>query len=122
VSDEARRLRTEEDVEWFYRTRRRGGECAACGRALTVDEPVYIERFEDARRRGAGPHVKGPVGAECISDELLLSAATREAERCAGCGRPVYYRLEDTRRRRVLCSQACRNHAASRRQAGGLTR
>jgi len=122
VNDEVRCLRTEEDVERFYLARRRGGECAACGRALTVDEPVYIERFEDARRRGAGPHVKCPVGAECASSELRRDALTREAERCAGCGRPVYYGGESTRRRQALCSQACRNRAASRRQVGGLPR
>ena len=118
MNDEVRRLETEEQTERFYRARRRGGECTACGRELTDSETVYIERFTDVRGRWVN-RPRGPVGAECASDELRHAAASREPERCAGCGRPVYYRVESTRRKQALCSQICRNRAAVRRQAGG---
>jgi hypothetical protein len=116
VSDEVRRLRTEEDVARFYRARRQGGECAACGRRFGEIETVYIERFEDARRRDGGLQSQGPVGAECASTWLLQRATNREAERCAGCLRPMYYGVEHKRRRQALCSQNCRHLAVKRRQ------
>ena len=79
---------------------------------------MYIERFHDVRGRWHN-RAKGPVGAECASRQLRRDAMSREAERCAGCGRPMYYGVESARRTRALCSQACRHLAAKRRQAGG---
>jgi hypothetical protein len=77
MSDDRRRLETEEQAERFFRARRRGGECAACGRGLGEVEPVYIERFLDAREhwrnRARGP--VGPVGRVC-----LRPVATRHDE------------------------------------------
>jgi len=84
--------------------------CAACGRELEVHETVYIEVFEDARGKQVNL-VTAPVGIECSSDELRDEAAEREPERCAGCGRAVYYRVERDGRRRALCSRVCRKHA-----------
>jgi len=118
VNDEVRRLRTEEQAERFYLARRRGGACAACGRELEHDEPIYVERFEDVR--GQWPHrVRGPVGIECASDELRNDAMSRDPERCVGCRRPMYFGVESVRRRRTTCSQPCRNRAIKLRQAEG---
>ena len=119
MSDDLRRLETEEQVERFYRARRRGGACAACGRKLEGDEPVYVEPFEDVRRQRGGFWAQAAVGSECASGELLHDAATRGPEHCAGCERPMYYGRADARRRRALCSQNCRSRADRRRQAGG---
>ena len=117
MNDAVRRLGTDEQVERFYRARRRGGGCAACGRSLGENEPVYIERFHDVRGRW-NTRATGPVGAECASAGLLQDTTDREAERCVGCGRHMYYGVESARRKRALCSQACRHLAAKRRQAG----
>jgi hypothetical protein len=118
VNDALRRLETEEQAERFYRARRRGGQCAACGRELAKDEPVFIERFEDARGRW-NTRATGPVGAECASTWLRRDAMDREPEHCAGCLRPMYYGVDHARRGRALCSQGCRHRALKRRQAGG---
>jgi len=118
MNDALRRLGTEEQVERFYRARRQGGMCAACGRALADDEAVYIERFTDARGRWTNRAI-GPMGAECASTQLRQDTTNREPERCAGCLRPMYYGVESTLRRRALCSQACRHRAVKRWQAGG---
>ena len=118
MSDDRRWLRTEEDVERFYRARRRGGECAACGRDLAKDEPIFIERFQDVRGQRTN-RMQGPVGFECASTELRLAVLGRTPEQCAGCSRPVYYGVDSKRRRQALCSQDCRNRAAMRRRGGG---
>jgi len=114
VSDDVRRLTTDEQRERFQAARRRGGLCAACGRTLGDDEVVYIESFTIG-----GTYASGPVGIECASAELLRDAKDREPEQCAGCGRGMHYRLADSRRRRALCSRNCANRAeaAKRRQA-----
>jgi hypothetical protein len=102
VSDDLRRLTTEEQREQLFTARRRGGMCAACGRVLSADEPAYIERFVVG-----GTWAAAPVGVECASPELLQQVAGQEPERCAGCGRGVYYRMASSRRRQALCSRAC---------------
>jgi len=78
-------------------------------------EDIHLERFEDIPVKRVSL-VTAPVGIECASDELRAIAVDREPERCVGCERPVYYRVESTRRGRALCSRLCRNRAA-RRQA-----
>ncbi len=45
MSDDVRRLTTEEQRERLHLARQRGGLCAACGRVLSDGEPVYVERF-----------------------------------------------------------------------------
>jgi len=99
VSDRRRRLTTEGQVERLHQARWYGELCAACGRELRDDEPVYIERLEGVRGRWIC-QAKAPVGVECISDELRDAAGRCEPEFCAGCERPVYYRVPSTRRGR----------------------
>jgi hypothetical protein len=114
MSDEVHRLTTEEQRERLHLARRQGGPCAACGRVLGDDEAVYIERFADRRS-----WVTAPVGVECASPELLEQTKGQQPERCAGCGRGVYYRSARSIRHQALCSRVCgaRVQAAKRSKA-----
>jgi hypothetical protein len=108
MNDDRRQLTTEEQREQFHLARRRGGQCAGCGRALSTDETVYVERFKIGPSFGWGVTATALVGAECASSEFIEAMEGREPERCAGCGRGVYYRASRVRRRQALCSRACR--------------
>jgi len=116
MSGDQLHLMTEEQRDRLYRARWSGGTCAACGRDLDAGEAVYMERFADVHRTRTN-RVTAPVGVECASAELRLAMADRDPEPCAGCGRPVYYRVENTRRRQALCSRACRWPASKRPKA-----
>jgi hypothetical protein len=105
------RIATEEDRERLYAARRHGGMCAACGRALDAGETVYLERFTVV-----GTTVSGPVGRECASPDMLARTETVEPERCARCGRGVYYRPSGRRRGQALCSRLCGARAAAAKQ------
>ena len=107
MSDDVRRITTEEQLEQFHLARKGGGQCIACGRALANGEAVYIEQFDIRWLTGRGASATAPVGAECASRGFLEEMAGQEPERCAGCGRGVYYRQPSTRRRQALCSRAC---------------
>jgi hypothetical protein len=52
MSDDPRRLTTEEQRERLYAARYRGSMCAACGRTLDPGEPVYWEQFTVGRVGG----------------------------------------------------------------------
>jgi hypothetical protein len=126
VSDDVRRVTTEAQRERFHLARRRGGQCVACGRALSADETVYIERFEVGPVAGRGTTALAAVGVECASPGFVDEMQGREPERCAGCGRGVYYRRPSTRRRQALCSRACgvqvqvtKVQVAKQQQVGG---
>jgi hypothetical protein len=121
VSDGGLRIETEEEREQAHRARRRAEICAACGRALSADEIVYIERFSVDLSNS----MTAPVGRECASPEFLAQITGTEPERCASCGRGVFYRISRSVRRRASCSHRCRalrgatgNGAAA---GGGLT-
>jgi hypothetical protein len=95
--------------------------CAACGRAINDDETVYIERFVvdtrkliERRATGTASSAQAPVGVECASRELLRETEGQTPERCAGCGRPVFYRAASSKRHRALCSKRCAGRAAKR--------
>jgi hypothetical protein len=103
-----RRLEVEEQRERFYGARRTGGQCAACGRLLDGGETVYMEASNSF-----GFVAVGPVGVDCVSEELLDDARGQEPERCTGCGRGVHYWRADRRRRRVSCSKRCAIRAAA---------
>ncbi len=128
MSDNPRRLVTDEQRERLHLARRRGGRCAACGKALHPREPVYwqpvvvdIDRSALGLRRYTTSR-EAPVGTECASPAFLDEAAAWPPERCAGCGRGVYYRVPRPGRRRVVCCTYCRNRAdAAERARGGLT-
>jgi hypothetical protein len=114
VSDGWLCIVTDDDRRRVHAARRDAGVCGACGRTLGVMETVYVERFETVRSR-----LSAPVGKECASHELLASTGGAEPERCVGCGRGVYYRLEYPSRRQATCSKRCTNRAAAARAARG---
>jgi hypothetical protein len=121
VSDDVRRITTEAQRERFHVVRKRGGQCVACGRVLSPGETVYIERFEIGPLAGRGVSAMAPVGVECASRGFLEEMEGQEPERCAGCGRGVYYRQPSTLRRQALCSRACgATVQAARRMARGV--
>jgi hypothetical protein len=123
VSDEGyRRVVTEEQRERMYAARSRGGICAWCGKVLGADETVYLDRFLVGTRLLRGSNVaihateaQAPVGAECASSDLLERTDGTEPERCAMCGRGVYYRLSRATRHQAACSKRCATRAASAR-------
>jgi hypothetical protein len=116
MSDEARHITTAEQRTWLYAARERGGLCAACGRPLGDDEPVYVERFI----LNGKDLVPGPVGAECALPQSLRDAIGQDPERCIGCERPMYYRVSGQSRQRAVCSKRCANRVsnAKRRKTG----
>jgi hypothetical protein len=116
MSDDPRRLTTDEQRERAQIARRRGGLCAWCGRTLAEDEAVYVERVKvnwkpytgaSTRRSRGTVHWDLPVGAECASPGFLRRVAAREPERCAACGRPMHYAVIRATRRRATCSGLC---------------
>ena len=110
------RLTTEAQRQQFERARDRGDGCAACGRDIGDQETVYIEPFLDERtfaRRVGRFSRSASVGIECASTEILEGAQGRVPERCAWCGRGVYYRLANPRRRRAVCSRWCARRASN---------
>jgi hypothetical protein len=126
MSDDPRRLTTEEERERVRAARRRGSLCARCGKMLAADEPVYVERvavilkpFTAASTRSSQRtvHWDMPVGVECAAPEFVRRTEGRAPERCAGCGRPVYYTVQRAGRRRAVCSQVCRSRADNARRA-----
>jgi hypothetical protein len=114
MPNDLRRLTTEAEREWLHLARRRGGLCAACWRPLGDDEPVCWERFmvdiDRSAMTGLGHYatiLEAPVGTECASSDFLREVEGQDPERCAGCGRQVYYRTPRALRRRALCSRRC---------------
>jgi hypothetical protein len=126
VSDDPRRLTTEEQRERLHRGRRAGGMCGVCGRTLGDVEPVYWERFvidlDWSAERDLGRYVttlEAPVGVECASPDFLKETEGREPGRCADCGRGVFYRVPRSIRRRVACSWLCRDRAGAAERRRG---
>ena len=123
MSDDPRRLGTQEAVDRLHQARRRGGECATCGRVLGADEPVYWEPVVvdiDRSDLGLGYYTaapEAPLGKECASPASLVEVAGCEPGRCAECGRGVYYRVARRRRHRVACCFLCRDRAGSAERA-----
>jgi hypothetical protein len=126
MSDDVRQVTTEEGRERLHAARNRGGICAGCGRPLTDDETVYIERFVvDTRKllvertlQAGGSAAQAPVGIECASPELLQEMEGQPPERCAGGGRRVVYRTASSKRHRALCSRRCVSRTAVARRSG----
>ena len=115
MNGESLHVTTEEQRERLYTARREGSLCAACGRTLSADETVYIERFAVVGVHAASVHA--PVGVECISPELLQETERKQPERCAGCGRGVYYRTTYSARHRALCARPCANRVIVARRS-----
>ena len=109
MSDDARRVLTEEERVLVRIAKAYGLVCGSCGRPLAEGETVWIQRL------GIGPTSSGrgaiywraPVCAACASPAFRAETAGAEPERCAGCGRGVYYGVGARRRRLALCSRTC---------------
>ena len=114
------RLTTDAERERFSIAHERGGLCAACGRVLGGDEPVYIEPVMIERKPLTAPGAwwserpvrrDAPLGAECASPGFLARTEGRTPEWCANCERPVYYAKIRAGRRWALCSKRCSRRA-----------
>jgi len=121
MSDERRRPTEEEPDAIIIEAQREGGICAACGRVLAADEPVWRERL--ASRRGWSAYFqpayrRALVGRECAARETLEASEGREPVACAGCGRRMHYPVAQNRRATV-CSRGCRVIRDRRRSKGG---
>ena len=114
MSDEALRLLTEEERQRMQRAMTYGGMCGLCGRALALDEPVWVaavDAYGDARG-----YWRAPVGRECAPPALLHETEGTAPAGCAGCGRGVYAWRTDPRRHAVTCSRRCRARVADARR------
>jgi hypothetical protein len=120
MSDGLHRVSTTEERDRFNAARSRGGLCAACGRTLGEDEPVYIGSVLLDRAAFGGPGVRwerdavprdAPLGVECASPSFLARMERREPERCQYCDRPVYYAKDRPGRQRASCSTRCKTRA-----------
>ena len=117
MTDDVRRVLSEEERTRIQAARVRGGTCAGCGRTLVPDEPVWVVPFDvygDGRA-----YWRAPVGAECAPPAFRAETDGMEPERCAGCGRGIYYRADRRGRRLALCSKRCsrRYHMVRAREA-----
>ncbi len=111
MTDDARRVLTEEELGRVQAAKRDAGMCAGCGRALVGGETVWMERLATRLigwRRRSPILNQAPVGAECASAMFLAATEGVEPERCVTCGRGVYYQTVPGRRRqRATCSRMC---------------
>ncbi len=110
MRDERRRPTEEERDATIFAAQKEGGICAACGRVVAADEPVWRERL--ASRRGWSAYFRpayrrGLVGRECAAPETLEASEGREPVACEGCGRGMHYPVARSRRATV-CSPRCR--------------
>ena len=116
MSEDARRALTEEERARAQAAKTRGGLCGRCGRALAEGETVWIERVPVGRPYGRRPAVWWvPVGGECASPAFRAEVEGREPAPCVGCGRGLFYRRADSRRRAAVCSRRCGQRAARTR-------
>lgn len=115
MTDEARRLLTEEERVRIQAARVRGGVCAICGRELGADEPVWIQRLALRAEHGRAMTWWVPAGVECAAPAFRRATIEKQPEPCGTCGRGIYYEVETRPRRVALCSRACsRRHQVTR--------
>ena len=79
MSDERRRPTEEERDATIFVAKKEGGICAACGRVLSTDEPVWQRRLEVRREWGSyfsETHRWAFVGRECAAPDLVISSST----------------------------------------------
>ena len=110
MSDERRVPNHEEPDAVIMKAQKEGGICAACGRELSADEPVWRRRM--ASRLGWGSHFRPAsrwafVGRECAAPEVVRESEGGEPAACGGCGRGMHYPVARNRRATV-CSARCR--------------
>ena len=113
MTDEARRVLTEEERARIQEAKWNGRLCALCGRALAEGEMFWLEWITIHGGHGDVSRWRAPVGAKCASPAFRTATEGEQPERCAGCGRGVYYQTSHPRRHVAACSKRC----ASRYQA-----
>ena len=123
MSDDARRVLSEEERARARLAKAYALVCGSCGKPLAEGETVWMQRL------GVGPTYSGrgaiywraPVCRACASPALRAETEGAEPERCAGCGRGVHYASGAHRGRVALCSRTCgsRYRLARAREAGG---
>jgi hypothetical protein len=109
TTDDARRVLTDEERVRAQLARVYGLVWGACGTPLVEGQTVWIERL------GVGPTYSGrgaiywraPVCGACVSPAFRAVTEATEPERCAGCGRGMYYQVRHPQRRVALCSKWC---------------
>ena len=119
MGDDSPRPLTEEERVLARTARIDGGVCGWCGKLLAASGAVWVERV-DAYATGRTSRWV-PVGAECASPAFRAETEGEEPERCAGCGRGVYDRSVDARRRRASCSERCAGRHQRARAKEGRT-
>ena len=109
MSDDARRVLTEEERALARIAKAYGLTCGSCGKPLAEGETVWIERLGVApASSGRGAiYWRAPVCGACASPALRVETEGVEPERCAGCGRGVHYGSQARRSRLALCSRTC---------------
>ena len=121
MSDERRRPTEEERDATIFAAKKEGGICAACGRVLSADEPVWQRRLEVRRDWGSyfsETHRWAFVGRECAAPDALEESDGREPIACEGCGRGMHYPVA-RRLRATVCSHRCQAAVQRRRSRGG---
>ena len=106
---DARRVLSEEEKALARVAKAYGLVCGSCGKPLAKGETVWIQPL------GVGPTYSGrgaiywraPVCGACASPALRAETEGAAPERCAGCGRGVYYGSGARRSRLALCSRTC---------------
>ena len=109
MSDNARRVLSDEGRVRARLARAYGLVCGACGTPLAEGETVWVQRL------GVGPYHSGrgaiywraPVCAACASPAFRAEMEGTEPERCGSCGRGVYYQTGHRPRRVARCSKRC---------------
>lgn len=128
MSDDVRRLTTDEQRQWLALAKERGGICAACGRTLDDGEPVFIERLEVELKPLTAPGAvwarktvnrDAVLGKECASPKFVARTSRLPSEPCEGCGRPVFYAVERAGRSHTFCSRRCASHVRWNVAGGG---
>jgi len=120
MSDESQLM---SDAAWerLLEAKHDGGLCAACGRMLDADEPVWNRRLQIRRTWDVyfAETVRwGLVDRECATPEVLEASEGRETVACKGCGRAMHYTPAQMRRAAV-CSARCRLTVQRRQSKGG---
>ena len=121
MSDKRRVPAREEPDAAILKAQREGGICAACGRVLSDDEPVW--RLRVATRLGWGSHFRPAsrwafVGRECAAPEAVEASEGRAPVACAGCGRGLHVAVGPGRGA-TTCSTRCQVTMYRRRSKGG---
>ena len=121
MHDDSRPMTHDERDAAIFEAKKEGGICAACGRVLSTDEPVWQRRLDVRRDWGSyfsETHRWAFVGRECAAPDALEESEGREPVACEGCGRGMHYPVA-RRLRATVCSERCRVTVQRRRSKGG---